>query len=164
MKKLLAAGLVLTMGLSLTACMGGASSSGSAGASGSGSGADASASAGTRRGLQCRHLPADAAPLPGRGHPGVPGRPHRAAGRPVEFDYQNAGNEPTNCTSIITKFVTDNVDLIMANATLPAETAKEATTTIPIVAPPSPTTSPPASWTPMRPPAPISPATPICPM
>ena len=133
MKKLLAAGLALTMSLSLTACMGGASSSGSAGASGSGSGADASASAGTDGGYnvgtcqQMQHPSLDEATR------GFQDALTELLGDQVEFDYQNAGNEPTNCTSIITKFVTDNVDLIMANATLPAETAKEATTTIPIV-------------------------------
>ena len=35
----------------------------------------------------------------------------------VEFDYQNAQGEQTNCASIATKFVNSDVDLIMANAT-----------------------------------------------
>ena len=51
----------------------------------------------------------------------------------VEFDYQNAGGEQANCTSIVSKFVTDNVDLIMANATTAVQCAKEATTEIPVV-------------------------------
>lgn len=51
----------------------------------------------------------------------------------VEFDYQNAQNEPTNCASIATKFVNDKVDLIMANATTALQSAAAATSTIPIV-------------------------------
>lgn len=51
----------------------------------------------------------------------------------VEFDVQNAQNEETNCATIATKFVNDNVDLILANAT-PALTATAAATAdIPIV-------------------------------
>ena len=51
----------------------------------------------------------------------------------MKFDYQNAGGEQANCTSIVSKFVTDNVDLIMANATTAVQCAKEATTEIPVV-------------------------------
>lgn len=51
----------------------------------------------------------------------------------VEFDYQNAQNEPTNCASIATKFVNDKVDLIMANATTALQSAAAATSEIPIV-------------------------------
>ena len=35
----------------------------------------------------------------------------------VQFDLQNAQGEATNCASIATSFVADDVDLIMANAT-----------------------------------------------
>ena len=134
MKKLLAAGLVLTMGLSLAACMGGASSSGSAGASGSGSGADASASAGTdgvyNVGIcqQMQHVSLDEATQ------GFEDALTELLGEEnVKFNYQNAGGEQANCTSIVSKFVTDNVDLIMANATTAVQCAKEATTEIPVV-------------------------------
>lgn len=51
-----------------------------------------------------------------------------------EFDTQNASGEATNCTTIISKFVTDNVDLIMANATDAMAAASQATSDIPIVA------------------------------
>ncbi|MBQ1351291.1 MAG: ABC transporter substrate-binding protein [Oscillospiraceae bacterium] len=51
----------------------------------------------------------------------------------VVFDYQNAQGEANNCTTISTKFVNDNVDLIMANATPAAQAAAQATGTIPIV-------------------------------
>ena len=54
-------------------------------------------------------------------------------GDAVEFDYQNAANDPTNCATICTKFVNDKVDLIMANATTALQSAAQATDTIPIV-------------------------------
>ena len=54
-------------------------------------------------------------------------------GDKVTFDVKLASGETTNCTSIVTKFVNDSVDLIMANATPAVIAAKEATSTIPIV-------------------------------
>lgn len=54
-------------------------------------------------------------------------------GDKVTFDVQLASGEPTNCTTIVTKFVNDDVDLIMGNATPAVIAAKEATATIPIV-------------------------------
>lgn len=51
----------------------------------------------------------------------------------VTFDYQNAQGEQTNCTTIATKFVSNNVDLIMANATTALQSAAAATADIPIV-------------------------------
>lgn len=51
----------------------------------------------------------------------------------VHFDYQNAQGEQSNCTTIVTKFVNNKVDLIMANATNAVAAAGEATATIPIV-------------------------------
>ena len=54
-------------------------------------------------------------------------------GDKVTFDVQLASGEPTNCTTIVTKFVNDGVDLIMGNATPAVIAAKEATNTIPII-------------------------------
>ena len=54
-------------------------------------------------------------------------------GDKVTFDVKEASGEPTNCTTIVTKFVNDDVDLIMANATPAVIAAKEATAAIPIV-------------------------------
>lgn len=51
----------------------------------------------------------------------------------VEFDYQNAQGEQTNCASIATKFVNSDVDLIMANATTSLQACAAATADIPIV-------------------------------
>lgn len=51
----------------------------------------------------------------------------------VTFDYQNAQGEQPNCATIATKFVNDNVDLIMANATIALQASAAATADIPIV-------------------------------
>ena len=51
----------------------------------------------------------------------------------VTFDVQLASGEPTNCTTIVTKFVNSNVALSMGNATPAVIAAKEATSTIPII-------------------------------
>lgn len=51
----------------------------------------------------------------------------------VQFNFQNAQNEATNCTTICNTFVASNVDLILANATAALQSASSATSTIPIV-------------------------------
>lgn len=55
-------------------------------------------------------------------------------GDKVEFDYQNASDDPATCTTIVNQFVAGNVDLIMANATPALQAAVSATPDIPIVA------------------------------
>ena len=51
----------------------------------------------------------------------------------VEFDVQNAQGEQTMCSTIVDNFVSSDVDLILANATLPLQTAAQATSDIPIL-------------------------------
>ena len=51
----------------------------------------------------------------------------------VEFDVKNAQGEQTMCSTIINNFVSSDVDLILANATLPLQTAAQATADIPIL-------------------------------
>ncbi len=51
----------------------------------------------------------------------------------VEFDYQNAQGEQTNCATIATKFVNSGVDLIMANATTALQACSAATADIPVI-------------------------------
>ena len=51
----------------------------------------------------------------------------------VAFDVQNASGEPTNCTTIVNKFVSSKVDLIMANATPALQAAVQATKDIPVL-------------------------------
>ena len=51
----------------------------------------------------------------------------------VEFMHQNAAGEYSNCGAIIDGFVAENVDLILANATVPLQAAVSATGDIPIL-------------------------------
>ncbi len=51
----------------------------------------------------------------------------------VEYIEQNAGGEQSNCTIIIDGFVSDGVDLILANATWPLQAAASATADIPVL-------------------------------
>lgn len=52
----------------------------------------------------------------------------------VTFDEQNAQGEDANCATIASSFVTDRVDLIMANATPALQASANATADIPVVA------------------------------
>ncbi|MBO5130443.1 MAG: ABC transporter substrate-binding protein [Oscillospiraceae bacterium] len=54
-------------------------------------------------------------------------------GENVEFDVQNASGDSANCATIVNGFVSDNVDLILANATAPLQAAASATADIPIL-------------------------------
>lgn len=51
----------------------------------------------------------------------------------VTFDLQNAQGEQANCATISNRFVSDNCDLILANATTALQCAGAATSTIPIL-------------------------------
>ena len=51
----------------------------------------------------------------------------------VKFDVQNAQGEQATSATICNGFVADNVDLILANATTPLQTAAAATSSIPIL-------------------------------
>lgn len=51
----------------------------------------------------------------------------------IEFDEQNANNDSATCPTIVNKFVSANVDLIMANATASLQAAASATSSIPVV-------------------------------
>ncbi|MBR1780464.1 MAG: ABC transporter substrate-binding protein, partial [Oscillospiraceae bacterium] len=54
-------------------------------------------------------------------------------GDAVTFDEQNAAGDPATCSTIVTGFVSNNYDLIMANATPALQAAVSATTEIPIL-------------------------------
>lgn len=56
-----------------------------------------------------------------------------ALGDSVEFDEQNAQGDSNTCSTIINDFVTDGVDLILANATAPLQAAAAGTADIPIL-------------------------------
>ena len=51
----------------------------------------------------------------------------------VEFDIQNGQGDPATCSTIANQFVSNNVDLIMANATPALQSAAAATGDIPIL-------------------------------
>ena len=51
----------------------------------------------------------------------------------VEFDLQNAQNDSNTCSTIVNNFVSNNYDLILANATPALQAAAAATNTIPIL-------------------------------
>lgn len=51
----------------------------------------------------------------------------------VEIDYQNAQNDANTCSTIANQFVSNKVDLIMANATPALQAAAAATAEIPIL-------------------------------
>lgn len=51
----------------------------------------------------------------------------------VRFEVKNAQGEQTMCSTIMNNFVSSDVDLILANATLPLQTAAQATADIPIL-------------------------------
>lgn len=54
-------------------------------------------------------------------------------GDKVDFNYQNAAGDAATCATICTQFVSDEVDLIMANATAALQAAASATNDIPIL-------------------------------
>ena len=51
----------------------------------------------------------------------------------VKFEEKNASGDSNNCTTIVNGFISDKVDLIMANATPALQAAASATSTIPIL-------------------------------
>ncbi len=54
-------------------------------------------------------------------------------GDKVKFDEQNAQGDSPTCATIVNSFVSENVDLILANATAPLQAAATGTTDIPIL-------------------------------
>lgn len=56
-----------------------------------------------------------------------------ALGDKVEVVEKNASSDSNNCTTIVNGFISDKVDLIMANATPALQAAASATSTIPIL-------------------------------
>ncbi len=56
-----------------------------------------------------------------------------AEGRSVVFKEQNGQGDPNTCTTIVGTFVSEKVDLIMANATPALQAAYNATETIPVL-------------------------------
>jgi len=57
----------------------------------------------------------------------------KAEGRTVVFKEQNGQNDSNTCVTIVNSFISDNVDLIMANATPVLQAAYNATKAIPVL-------------------------------
>ena len=51
----------------------------------------------------------------------------------IDWQMQNASNDPNTCNTIVNSFVSNNVDLILANATPAVQAASAATGTIPVL-------------------------------
>ena len=54
-------------------------------------------------------------------------------GDKVKFDEQNASGDSANCSTIVNGFLSENVDLILANATPALQAAQAGTNTIPVL-------------------------------
>lgn len=124
LKKVTAILLTAVMTAALAAC--GSSSGDSSGSSGDDAGGSGTYTIGICQ--QMEHAALDAATE------GVQDACRELFGEDnVEFDVQNAQGEQNMCSTIINNFVSSDVDLILANATLPLQTAAQATSDIPIL-------------------------------
>lgn len=124
MKKVLAMGLAAVMTLALTAC-GSGSESGS-GSTESGSNDDGK----TYKVGICQLVQHDALDAATKGFKDAL---TEKLGDKVSFDEQNAQGDSPTCATIVNSFVSENVDLILANATAPLQSAAAGTTDIPIL-------------------------------
>ncbi len=123
MKKLLAMLAAASMCLGLAAC-------GGSGSSDTGSASNASAASGTYTVGICQlvqHEALDAATQ------GFKDELTKELGDAVTFDEQNAQGDANTCSTIINGFVSNNDDLILANATAALQAAAAGTNEIPIL-------------------------------
>ena len=137
MKKMMALAMAAVMGLSLTACGGGATSgaandatSAANSSEAASTGAEKTADAKTYRVGICQliqHEALDAATQ------GFKDALTEQFGDAVEFDEQNAQGDSNTCATIINSFVSSNVDLILANATAALQAAQAGTSEIPVL-------------------------------
>ncbi len=118
-KRIIAAALSAVMAVSLAAC---GSTSGNAASGGSG---DGSYRIGVVQLVQ--HVALDAATE------GFQAALTEKLGDKVSFDVQNASGDSATCATIANSFVSDGVDLIMANATPSLQAATAATDSIPVL-------------------------------
>ena len=120
MKKFLRAAIAVTAALALTAC----------GSSNGKSGSDSSGKKTYKIGI-CQLVEHNALDAATKGFKKA--LTDKLGKDNVEFDEQNAQGESTNCSTICNGFVTNGVDLIMANATGALQAAVSATNEIQIV-------------------------------
>ena len=130
-KKLLALVLAAAMTLSLASCGGSKTETPSTGSDNSSASSDNSSAEGATYTVGIcqlvQHPALDAATQ------GFIDALNEALPGQVEFENKNASGEANNCGTIVNGFVSEGVDLIMANATDALVAARTATNTIPIV-------------------------------
>ena len=131
MKKVISAVMAGAMALGLTACGGSAASSAPAAASSAAAGSTAAAADGKTYTIGIcqlvQHPALDAATQ------GFKDALTEKLGDAVKFDEQNANGDAPTAATICNGFVSGNVDLILANATAPLQSAAAATSTIPVL-------------------------------
>ncbi|MDY6007055.1 MAG: ABC transporter substrate-binding protein [Gemmiger sp.] len=128
MKKIVSVAMAAAMAAALAGC-GGAASSSAPASSAAASAADSTAAKTYTVGIcqLVQHEALDAATQ------GFKDALTAKLGDAVKFDEQNASGDSANCATIVNGFVSNNVDLILANATAPLQAAAQATATIPVL-------------------------------
>ena len=128
MKKIVSVAMAAAMAAALAGC-GGAASSSAPASSAAASAADSTAAQTYTVGIcqLVQHEALDAATQ------GFKDALTAKLGDAVKFDEQNASGDSANCATIVNGFVSNNVDLILANATAPLQAAAQATATIPVL-------------------------------
>ena len=128
MKKIVSVAMAAAMAAALAGC-GGAASSSAPASSAAASAADSTAAKTYTIGIcqLVQHEALDAATQ------GFKDALTAKLGDAVKFDEQNASGDSANCATIVNGFVSNNVDLILANATAPLQAAAQATATIPVL-------------------------------
>ena len=128
MKKIISVAMAAAMAAALAGC-GGAASSSAPASSAAASAADSTAAKTYTVGIcqLVQHEALDAATQ------GFKDALTAKLGDAVKFDEQNASGDSANCATIVNGFVSNNVDLILANATAPLQAAAQATVTIPVL-------------------------------
>ncbi len=128
MKKIISVAMAAAIAAALAGC-GGAASSSAPASSAAASAADSTAAKTYTVGIcqLVQHEALDAATQ------GFKDALTAKLGDAVKFDEQNASGDSANCATIVNGFVSNNVDLILANATAPLQAAAQATATIPVL-------------------------------
>lgn len=128
MKKIVSVAMAAAMAAALAGC-GGAASSSAPASSAAASAADSTVAKTYTVGIcqLVQHEALDAATQ------GFKDALTAKLGDAVKFDEQNASGDSANCATIVNGFVSNNVDLILANATAPLQAAAQATATIPVL-------------------------------
>ena len=124
-KKFLALALTAVMALSLAACGGDTQTSGDTSTDDTASGDGQTYTVGIIQ--QMQHEALDAATE------GFQAALTEKLGDSVTIEFENASGDPSNYSTIANNFVSQNVDLIMANGTSALQAAASATSTIPIL-------------------------------